>query len=112
MRVGWRHAPMLAVLLFALVIDTMKPATLGFVLPGLAHEDGIPRETAVLLPPFALTGTTGGSVLWGRLADVYGRKASIPLSTILFRALRSAARCQASAGTSRCASSWARRRAG
>jgi len=78
------HALVLVVLFFGLVIDTMKPATLGFVLPGLAREYGIPRATAAYLPFVALIGTTVGSFLWGWLADVYGRRVSILLSTILF----------------------------
>src|SRR5918993_1306844 len=54
------HAGVLAVLILGLVIDVMKPATLGFVLPGLAHEYGIPPSTAALLPFVALIGTTVG----------------------------------------------------
>jgi putative MFS transporter len=78
------HALVLIVLTFGLVIDVMKPATLGFVLPGLRNEYGIERSTAALLPFVALAGTTVGSFLWGWLADIYGRRASILLSTILF----------------------------
>ena len=78
------HAATLLVLTFALIIDVMKPATLGFVLPGLSREYGIPRSIAALLPFTALIGTTVGSFVWGWLADVYGRRVSIMLSTILF----------------------------
>lgn len=78
------HAAVLAVLTLGLIIDVMKPATLGFVLPGLRQEYGIERETAALLPLVALTGTTVGSFIWGWLADIYGRRVSILLSTILF----------------------------
>lgn len=78
------HAGLLAVLTLGLVIDVMKPATLGFVLPGMAREYGIPRSTAALLPLVALVGTVFGSFLWGWLADRYGRRVSIMVSTILF----------------------------
>lgn len=78
------HGAVLAVLTLGLVIDVMKPATLGFVLPGLAREYGIERSTAALLPFVALLGTTVGSFLWGWLADIYGRRVSIMLSTVLF----------------------------
>ena len=78
------HAATLLVLTLGLIIDVMKPATLGFVLPGMAAEYGIDRSTVALLPLIALTGTTVGSFLWGWLADVYGRRVSILLSTILF----------------------------
>lgn len=81
---GKWHAGVLLVLTFGLIIDVMKPATLGFVLPGLAGEYGIPRSTAAFLPFVALIGTTVGSFLWGWLADIYGRRVSILLSTILF----------------------------
>lgn len=81
---GRWHATVLLVLTLGLIIDTMKPATLGFVLPGMRGEYGIDRATAALLPFAALTGTTVGSFVWGWLADVYGRRVSILLSTILF----------------------------
>lgn len=78
------HAGTLLVLTLGLIIDVMKPATLGFVLPGMASEYDIDRSQVALLPLVALTGTTVGSFLWGWLADVYGRRVSILLSTILF----------------------------
>ena len=78
------HAAVLFVLTLGLVIDTMKPATLGFVLPGMRNEYGIAAATAALLPFVALLGTTVGSFVWGWLADIYGRRVSILLSTILF----------------------------
>ena len=81
---GKWHAGVLLVLTLGLVIDTMKPATLGFVLPGMRGEYGIASETAALLPFVALLGTTVGSFVWGWLADIYGRRVSILLSTILF----------------------------
>ena len=78
------HAGVIAILMIALVIDVMKPATLGFVLPGMASEYGISKATVAWLPFVALVGTTVGSFFWGWLADVYGRRVSILLSTILF----------------------------
>ena len=77
------HAAVLAVLTLGLIIDVMKPATLGFVLPGVREEYGI-GKIAALLPLVALTGTTVGSFVWGWLADIYGRRVSILLSSILF----------------------------
>ena len=78
------HASVLLVLILGLVIDVMKPATLGFVLPGMSSEYGISRATVAWFPFTALVGTTIGSFVWGWLADVYGRRVSILLSTILF----------------------------
>jgi putative MFS transporter len=83
-RLGRAHAVTLLVLVIGLVIDAMKPATLGFVLPGLARECGIERSTAAFLPLVALIGTVVGSVVWGYLADLYGRRVSIILSTVIF----------------------------
>jgi putative MFS transporter len=81
---GRWHGAVLGVLTLGLIIDVMKPATLGFVLPGLALEYGIPRSSAALLPFVALIGTTVGSFAWGWLADIHGRRVSIMLSTVLF----------------------------
>ena len=78
------HAGVLLVLILGLVIDVMKPATLGFVLPGMSAEYGITKSTVAWFPFTALVGTTIGSFVWGWLADKYGRRVSILLSTILF----------------------------
>jgi putative MFS transporter len=80
----WAHWWLLLVLGVALVIDVMKPATLGFVLPGMRSEYGISTRDAAYLPLFALTGTTIGSLLWGFLADRIGRRASILLAAMFF----------------------------
>jgi putative MFS transporter len=78
------HAAVLAVLILGLVIDVMKPATLGFVLPGMRAEYGISKTTVAWFPFSALVGTTIGSFVWGWIADAYGRRVSILLSAILF----------------------------
>jgi putative MFS transporter len=75
---------MAGLLALALVIDIMKPAALGFVTPGMRTEYGIDRQTVAWLPFAALTGTVVGSFVWGALADVYGRRASILLSAVMF----------------------------
>jgi putative MFS transporter len=81
---GAPHWKLMAVLVVALVVDVMKPAALGFALPGMAAEYGVPSEIASLVPFFALLGTVVGSVVWGIVADIYGRKASILLSAVMF----------------------------
>lgn len=78
------HLRLVLVLIVTLAIDVMKPATLGFVMPGMSGEYAISHSRAGLLALFALTGTTVGSVLWGRLADRYGRRAAILLSALMF----------------------------
>jgi putative MFS transporter len=79
-----QHWSLVVVLVVALAVDVQKPATLGFVMPGMTREYGISNETAGLLALFALTGTTFGSVIWGRLADTLGRRAAILLSALMF----------------------------
>lgn len=81
---GRAHFGLMAALAVALIIDVMKPASLGFIMPGMIAEYGITKAEAALVPFFALTGTVVGSVLWGILSDVYGRKASILLSAVVF----------------------------
>jgi putative MFS transporter len=78
------HWKLVVVLVLALTVDVQKPATLGFVMPGLTGEYGISKQSAGLLALVALTGTTVGSVLWGRIADRYGRRAAILLSALMF----------------------------
>jgi putative MFS transporter len=81
---GRAHWMLMGVLVIALVIDIMKPATLGFVLPGMMSEYGVDKATVSQFPFSALVGTVFGSVIWGIIADVYGRKASILLSAVMF----------------------------
>ncbi len=78
------HWALVVVLVVALAVDVMKPATLGFVLPGLGREYQIGHVQTGWLPLVALTGTTLGSLLWGRLADMFGRRAAILLSALMF----------------------------
>ena len=78
------HWGMLFVLGVALVIDVMKPATLGFVIPGMKAEYGLAGTQVAMLPLSGLGGTTLGSLLWGALADRMGRRASILLASVLF----------------------------
>lgn len=78
------HWKLVIVLVIALAVDVLKPATLGFVMPGMTTEYEISKQTAGVLALVALTGTTVGSVLWGRMADVFGRRAAILLSALMF----------------------------
>jgi putative MFS transporter len=81
---GPAHWRLMVVLTVALVIDVMKPASLGFIVPGVQAEYEISAATVAWLPFAALCGTVVGSVLWGWLADLYGRRASILLSAVIF----------------------------
>lgn len=77
----WRLASVLGI---ALVVAVMKPATLGFVIPGSIAEYGLTTGQVAILPLFALTGTTVGCLLWGMLADRLGRRAAILLAWLMF----------------------------
>lgn len=83
-RLGPEHWRVAALLTIALVIDIMKPASLGFVTPGMKSEYHVGAQTVAWLPFAALAGTVVGSVVWGVLADIYGRRASIVLSSVMF----------------------------
>jgi putative MFS transporter len=72
------------VLVIALIIDIMKPATLGFTLPGMMSEYQVTKAVVSSFPFSALAGTVIGSFIWGVLADIYGRKATILLSAVMF----------------------------
>ena len=94
----------MGVLVIALVIDIMKPASLGFTIPGMINEYGVDKATASLVPFFALIGTVVGSIVWGIIADIYGRKASILLSAVMFVGTSICGAMPRSTGTSACAS--------
>ncbi|RYD53722.1 MAG: MFS transporter [Sphingomonadales bacterium] len=81
---GPAHWGLMTVLVVALIIDTMKPAALGFTIDGMKHEYHVDQAVASLVPFFALIGTVTGSIVWGVLADIYGRKATILLSAVMF----------------------------
>lgn len=78
------HWIQIIVLALALIIDVMKPATLGFVIPGMRVEYGLTFAGVAVLPFSGLLGTTIGSFIWGTLADLYGRRATILLAAVIF----------------------------
>lgn len=78
------HWKLIGVLALALAVDVMKPATIGFVMPGLGAEYGLGSSVVALLALSALGGTAIGSVVWGHLGDLLGRRASILLSALMF----------------------------
>ena len=78
------HWRLMLILTVALVIDVMKPASLGLVLPGMRDEYGVSKAVVAWLPFSALSGTFLGSILFGILADLYGRRAAILISSIMF----------------------------
>lgn len=83
-RLSRAHWLLVAVLTVGMVVDTMKPASLGFVVPGMRVEYGLSKITVAFLPWVAITGTVVGSLIWGYLADIFGRRATILLSTLIY----------------------------
>ena len=78
-----KHWAMIALMYAGLVIDTMKPATLGFMLPGMRAEYGLSPAVVSLFPLAAVIGLTLGSVLFGMLGDLIGRRASFIFASLL-----------------------------
>jgi putative MFS transporter len=78
------HWKLVFALFVAVAVDVMKPATLGFVMPGMTEEYNVSASSAGTLALVALIGTAVGSIVWGRLADVMGRRAAILLSALMF----------------------------
>lgn len=85
------HVALLAVMAVAITIDVMKPAAVGFVVPGMAEEYGlksVANPTGTLpvawLPFAGITGTITGAFLWGWLGDRIGRRPSILLAGVIF----------------------------
>jgi putative MFS transporter len=83
-RLGRAHWTLFVVLTVGLVVDVMKPASLGFVVPGLAKEYGMSTPSAAVLTLVAIAGTVTGSLVWGWLADLFGRRSTILLSALMY----------------------------
>ena len=81
---GRAHVLLCLVLTLTVVVDAMKPATLGFVMPGLKAEYKLTALVAAQFPTAALSGTAVGSVLWGLAADRFGRRPAIVVAALIF----------------------------
>lgn len=77
------HLAIMLCMFAGLVIDTMKPATLGFMLPGLRDEYGLSPTVVALFPLAAVIGLTMGSVIFGMLGDIVGRRASFIFTALI-----------------------------
>ena len=91
-RLTGAHLKLMAALMIAVAVDTQKPFTFAFILPGVAREYNLRSAShpapghwpVALFPFFAILGTVVGSLVWGRLGDTIGRRASILLAATLF----------------------------
>ena len=86
------HYRLMAVLLIAIAVDTLKPFTFVFIIPGATAEYGLSSPghllaghwPIALYPLSGITGTAIGSFLWGYLGDRIGRRASVLFGAIIF----------------------------
>jgi len=86
------HWLLVAVLIFAVAIDSQKPYTFTFILPEVAREYGVsspahpvPGMPAVgWLPFLGILGTVLGSFVWGILGDRVGRRSALMFAAVLF----------------------------
>ncbi len=91
-RIGPAHIRLMVVLTAAIAIDSLKPYTLTFILPGVAKEYGLSspvhhiagHQPVALLAFWGILGTAAGSFIWGYLGDRVGRRASILIASVLF----------------------------
>jgi putative MFS transporter len=93
-RLSPAHIKLMLVMVIAIAIDTQKPFTFTFILPGVAEEYDLaspsraaPGQWPVALWPFvAILGTVVGSLVWGHVADRIGRRAAILVIATMFMA--------------------------
>ncbi|MGH9070641.1 MAG: MFS transporter, partial [Acidimicrobiales bacterium] len=93
-KMGPAHLGMLGVLTLAIAIDSQKPFTFEFILPGVAAEYNLssPGHQVVAALPVALialvgiAGTVVGSLVWGCVADRWGRRSAILIAAMIFLA--------------------------
>ena len=87
-----RHVALLLTLTLAVAIDAAKPFTFAFILPGVAKEYGLSSPThhvagalpVALYPLAGIGGTMIGSLIFGYLADLIGRRSLILITSTLF----------------------------
>lgn len=88
------HLKLMLVMIIAIAVDTLKPFTFTFILPGVAQEYDLaspsraaPGQLPAAVWPFvAVVGTVIGSLVWGHLADRVGRRATILVIASMFMA--------------------------
>ncbi|MGH9072227.1 MAG: MFS transporter, partial [Acidimicrobiales bacterium] len=93
-KMGPAHLGMLGVLTLAIAIDSQKPFTFAFILPGVASEYNLssPGHHVAGAAPVALialvgiAGTVVGSLVWGYVADRWGRRSAILIAAMIFLA--------------------------
>ncbi|WCT79249.1 MFS transporter [Novosphingobium humi] len=85
-RWGWRQKLLLALVSLAILLDGFDNQALGFALPGLMKDWGLPKAALGAALAAAQFGMLIGAVSGGVVGDRFGRKSALVASTILFGA--------------------------
>mgnify|MGYP001178162477 CR=1 FL=1 len=81
------HLTLLLACIFIIVVDGYDMFLLGTIIPALMDEWGIDHVTAGSLSSYALLGMMIGALVFGLLADRFGRKRVILICTAIFTTL-------------------------
>lgn len=80
---GWLHARVLLLCTLVLMLDGYDLASMGFAIPALARDLGIPAASFGYALSASFVGVAIGSLVAGPLGDRYGRRAAILASFAL-----------------------------
>lgn len=78
------HLNLLIACIFIIIVDGYDMFMLGAILPELMEEWGMDSVVAGSLNSYALLGMTIGALVFGPLADKFGRKRVILICTVIF----------------------------
>ncbi|MDE1918818.1 MAG: MFS transporter [Sphingomonadales bacterium] len=81
---GWRQKLLLALVSLAILLDGFDNQSLGFALPSLMKDWGLPKAALGVALAAAQFGMLIGAVSGGVVGDRFGRKVALVASTTLF----------------------------
>ncbi|KAG8470976.1 hypothetical protein KFE25_009397 [Diacronema lutheri] len=80
---GWTHLKVFCVCGFAWMVDGIEVLLLAFIGPSVRCEWGVSDAQAASMTTIVFAGMSIGAVCWGAIADRYGRRLSLTLSTVV-----------------------------
>ncbi|PTR07671.1 MULTISPECIES: MFS transporter [unclassified Novosphingobium] len=83
---GWRQKLLLALVSLTILLDGFDNQSLGFALPSLMRDWGLPKAALGSALAAAQVGMLIGAISGGVVGDRFGRKAALVASTTLFGA--------------------------
>ena len=86
MPLGWVHLKVFCMCGVAWMVDGIEVLLLAFIGPSIRCEWGVSDFWAASMTTFVFAGMSVGAVCWGALADRYGRRVSLLVSTALILA--------------------------